>query len=87
MDEERGLLRQLRHRSLPKVHALFLFACVGYNLVRMRRLLAEPSLLQRAYGAVGPALRECVVRILAPGAWACGCARIPLHCETPPTHT
>jgi len=39
-----GLLRKLRHRGLPKVEALFLFACVSYNLMRMRRLLAEPCL-------------------------------------------
>ena len=39
-----GLLRKLRHRGVLKAQALFLFSCVGYNLVRMRRLLAEPSL-------------------------------------------
>jgi transposase len=39
-----GLLRKLRHRGVPRVQALFLFSCVSYNLVRMRRLLAEPSL-------------------------------------------
>jgi transposase len=39
-----GLLRKLRHRGVPKVQALFLFSCISYNLVRMRQLLAEPSL-------------------------------------------
>ena len=39
-----GLLRKLRHRGLPKVEAVFLFSCVCCNLVRMRKLLAEPSL-------------------------------------------
>jgi len=39
-----GLLRKLRHRGLPKVAALFLFSCACCNLVRMRKLLAEPAL-------------------------------------------
>jgi transposase len=38
-----GGLRKLRHRGKAKVAALFAFACAAYNLVRLRRLLAEPS--------------------------------------------
>ena len=37
-------LRKLRHRGQAKVSALFTFACAAYNLVRLRKLLAEPSL-------------------------------------------
>jgi hypothetical protein len=39
-----GGLRKLRHRGQAKVSALFTFACAAYNLVRLRKLLAEPSL-------------------------------------------
>ena len=35
---------QLRHRGTAKVSAIFTFACAAYNLVRLRRLLAEPAL-------------------------------------------
>jgi transposase len=38
-----GGLHKLRHRSKAKAAALFTFACAAYNLVRLRRLLAEPS--------------------------------------------
>ena len=38
-----GGLRKLRHRGQAKVAALFTFAAAAYNLVRLRRLLAEPS--------------------------------------------
>ena len=38
-----GGLRKLRHRGAAKVAAIFTFAAAAYNLVRMRRLLAEPS--------------------------------------------
>ena len=38
-----GGLRKLRHRGTAKVAALFAFTCAAYNLVRLRRLLAEPS--------------------------------------------
>jgi len=38
-----GGLRKLRHRGKAKVSAIFTFTCAAYNLVRMRRLLAEPS--------------------------------------------
>ena len=41
--KDTGNLRKLRHRGQRKVAALFAFACAAYNLVRMRRLLAEPS--------------------------------------------
>jgi IS5 family transposase len=39
-----GPLRKLLHRGLAKVAAIFTFACAAYNLVRLRRLLAEPAL-------------------------------------------
>lgn len=39
-----GGLRKLRHRGQAKVSALFTFTCAAYNLVRLRSLLAEPSL-------------------------------------------
>ncbi|HLE03127.1 MAG TPA: IS5 family transposase [Anaerolineales bacterium] len=39
-----GPLRKLLHRGLPRVTAVFTFACAAYNLVRLRRLLAEPAL-------------------------------------------
>jgi transposase len=38
-----GGLRKLRHRGQAKVAAIFTFTCAAYNLVRLRRLLAEPS--------------------------------------------
>jgi hypothetical protein len=38
-----GGLRKLRHRGQAKVSAIFTFTCAAYNMVRMRRLLAEPS--------------------------------------------
>jgi len=38
-----GGLRKLRHRGQAKVAAIFTFTCAAYNMVRMRRLLAEPS--------------------------------------------
>jgi len=39
-----GGLRKLRHRGTAKASALFTFTCAAYNLVRLRTLLAEPSL-------------------------------------------
>jgi len=39
-----GGLRKLRHRGQAKVSAVFTFTCAAYNLVRLRKLLAEPSL-------------------------------------------
>jgi transposase len=39
-----GGLRKLRHRGKAKVSAIFTFTCAAYNLVRLRRLLAEPAL-------------------------------------------
>ena len=39
-----GGLRKLRHRGAARVSAIFTFACAAYNLVRLRRLLAEPAL-------------------------------------------
>jgi len=39
-----GGLRKLRHRGKAKVAAMFTFSCAAYNLVRLRSLLAEPSL-------------------------------------------
>jgi transposase len=39
-----GGLAKLRHRGKAKVAAMFTFTCAAYNLVRMRTLLAEPSL-------------------------------------------
>jgi hypothetical protein len=39
-----GGLRKLRHRGTAKVAAIFTFAAAAYNLVRLRRLLAEPVL-------------------------------------------
>jgi transposase len=37
-----GGLRKLRHRGTAKVAAIFTFTAAAYNLVRLRRLLAEP---------------------------------------------
>jgi IS5 family transposase len=42
--KDTGGLRKLRHRGQAKVSALFTFTCAAYNLVRLRKLLAEPSL-------------------------------------------
>jgi transposase len=39
-----GGLRKVRHRGEAKVAAMFTFTCAAYNLVRLRTLLAEPSL-------------------------------------------
>jgi transposase len=39
-----GGLRKLRHRGTARVAAMFTFTCAAYNLVRLRTLLAEPSL-------------------------------------------
>ena len=39
-----GGLHKLRHRGKTKAAALFTFSCAAYNLVRLRRLLAEPAL-------------------------------------------
>jgi hypothetical protein len=36
-------LRELRHRGAAKAAAIFTFTAMAYNLVRLRRLLAEPS--------------------------------------------
>jgi transposase len=38
-----GGLRKLRHRGTSKVAAIFTFTAAAYNLVRLRRLLAEPA--------------------------------------------
>lgn len=38
-----GGLHKLRHRGRAKASAVFTFACAAYNLVRLRRLLAEPA--------------------------------------------
>ena len=38
-----GGLRKLRHRGKAKAGAIFIFCAAAYNLVRLRRLLAEPS--------------------------------------------
>lgn len=38
-----GGLRKLRHRGQARVAAIFTFTCAAYNLVRLRRLLAQPS--------------------------------------------
>ena len=38
-----GGLGKLRHRGTAKASALYIFACAAYNLVRLRKLLAEPS--------------------------------------------
>jgi len=35
-----ALMRKLRHRGVCKVDWIFTFACVAYNLVRMRNLAA-----------------------------------------------
>jgi transposase len=40
-----GGLAKLRHRGQAKVAAIFTFTCAAYNLVRLRRLLAEPALV------------------------------------------
>jgi transposase len=37
-----ALLRKLHHRGGPLVHWIFTFAAATYNLVRLRRLLAQP---------------------------------------------
>jgi len=39
-----GGLGTLRHRGKAKVAAMFTFTCAADNLVRLRTLLAEPSL-------------------------------------------
>jgi transposase len=37
-----ALMRKVRHRGLEKVGWIFTFAAAAYNLVRMRKLLAQP---------------------------------------------
>jgi transposase len=37
-----ALMRKVRHRGLEKVGWMFTFAAAAYNLVRMRKLLAQP---------------------------------------------
>jgi transposase len=37
-------LRKLRHRGQARVAAIYTFTCAAWNLVRLRRLLAEPVL-------------------------------------------
>jgi transposase len=39
-----GGLRKLRHRGKARASAIFTFTCAAYNLVRLRRLMAEPAL-------------------------------------------
>ena len=39
-----GGLRKLRQRGKAKTFALFTFTCAAYNLVRLKKLLADPSL-------------------------------------------
>ena len=38
-----GGLAKLRHRGKGKAAAIFAFSCAAYNLVRLRKLLAEPA--------------------------------------------
>jgi len=38
-----GLLRKTRHRGVARVGWMFTFGLAAYNLVRMRRLLGEPT--------------------------------------------
>lgn len=38
-----GGLHKLRHRGKARAAAVYTFACAAYNLVRLRRLLAEPA--------------------------------------------
>ena len=38
-----GGLHKLRHRGKGKAAAIFAFSCAAYNLVRLRKLLAEPA--------------------------------------------
>jgi transposase len=38
-----GGLAKLRHRGKGKASAIFAFSCAAYNLVRLRKLLAEPA--------------------------------------------
>jgi transposase len=38
-----GGLAKLRHRGKDKASAIFTFSCAAYNLVRLRKLLAEPA--------------------------------------------
>jgi transposase len=42
-----AVLRKLRHRGQAKVAAAFAFACAAYNLVRLRKPLAEPAVALR----------------------------------------
>jgi hypothetical protein len=38
-----GGLHKLRHHGKGKAAAIFAFSCAAYNLVRLRKLLAEPA--------------------------------------------
>ena len=38
-----GGLRKLRHRGLTRVKAIFTWSCCAFNLLRMRKLEAEPA--------------------------------------------
>lgn len=38
-----GLIRQVKLRGIDKVNSVYLLTCMGWNLVRMRNLLASPT--------------------------------------------
>jgi hypothetical protein len=52
-----ALLRKLRHRGIFKVGWIFTFAAAGYNLVRMRKLLAPVVPSASLRGVVCPECR------------------------------
>lgn len=38
-----GLIRQVKVRGLDRVNAVYLMTCMGWNLTRMRSLMAQPG--------------------------------------------
>src|SRR4030095_8429707 len=51
-----GLLRKTRHRGVARVGWMFTFGLAVYNLVRMRRLVAQPTWAPAGAGYGSPAL-------------------------------
>jgi hypothetical protein len=41
--KQTGPLRQVKLRGLEKVDWLFVFSCAAHNLIRLPRLMAQPS--------------------------------------------
>jgi hypothetical protein len=45
--KQTGPLRQVKLRGLEKVDWLFVFSCAAHNLIRLTKLIAQPSAMLR----------------------------------------